>query len=297
MADYKKYLDPSVTSKLSRLDLVAKLVVEGFITGLHKSPYHGFSVEFSSYRQYMMGDPLRHIDWKVYGKSDRLYIKQFEEETNLKAYLLVDTSASMGFSSGGITKLQYATQLAAAFSYLALKQRDAVGLTTFSDTIEVHLPPRSIKSHLNRLLAALEGISPHAGTNTAQALHITAEKIKRRGLVVVFSDLLDDPVKILNGLNHFRYSNNEVIVFHILDPREYDFAFDVEAEFCDMETGDVLTTQPWHIQKEYSAAVKDWIRKLRRSLTDKKIEYVPLDTSMDYGHALLEYLKKRKKIR
>jgi uncharacterized protein (DUF58 family) len=292
---YKKYLDPHITSKLARLDLVAKLVVEGFITGLHKSPYHGFSVEFSEYRQYMPGDPVRSVDWKAFARTDRYYIKEFEEETNLKAYLLVDTSHSMAYTSGTVSKLTYATHLAAALTYLLLKQRDAVGLVTFDEKMNTYLPPRSIKSYLHQLLAILDRIVPGGETNISTTFHQMAEKIKRRGLIIVLSDLMDDPTAIISGLKHFRYRKHELIVFHILDPFESEFRFDREAIFQDLETGEKLTTEPWQIREEYQHMVRQWTKMLQRQLADYQIDYVPVTTSTDYGYALMEYLRKRAK--
>lgn len=295
MLDYKKYLDPAVTSKLSRLDLVAKLVVEGFITGLHKSPYHGFSVEFSEYRQYMPGDSIRHIDWKAFAKTDRYYIKQFEEETNLKAYLLVDTSNSMAYTSGPVTKLQYGIQLAAALTLLMLKQRDAVGLVTFDQQINHYLPPRSIISYLHQILLTLDRVRPGRETDISATFHQMAERIKRRGLIIVISDLFDDPQRIVSGLKHFRYRKNEVIVFHLLDPYEREFLFRAESRFKDLETGEEIPAEPWHLREEYQHSVQQWMERLKRELTDNRIDYVPVDTAREYGYSLLEYLKKRKK--
>jgi uncharacterized protein (DUF58 family) len=296
LAHYKNYLDPVVTSKLSRLDLVAKLVVEGFITGLHKSPYHGFSVEFSEYRQYMPGDGIRYIDWKAYAKTDRYYIKEFEEETNLKAYLLVDTSNSMAYTSGPITKLKYAIHLAAALTFLMLRQRDAVGLVTFDEKITGYLPPRSMKSYLHQILMNLDRIQPGHETSISTTFHQMAEKIKRRGLIIILSDLMDDPQEIISGLKHFRYRKHELIVFHILDPFEREFLFNKEAIFKDLETGESITTEPWQIREEYQALVSAWTKNLKRQLADHRIDYVPITTSTEYGFSLLQYLQKRKRV-
>ncbi|MBN1561396.1 DUF58 domain-containing protein, partial [candidate division KSB1 bacterium] len=218
MKDYLRYLQPQTASKLANLNLVARLVVEGFITGLHKSPYHGFSVEFAEHRQYMPGDEIKHIDWKVYAKTDRHFIKQFEEETNLKSYMLLDSSASMGYTSHALSKLEYSSYLVAALSYLMLKQRDSVGLVTFDEKIRTFMPPRSVKSYLTLILKELHKTTSHERTNVAATLHQMAERIHRRGLIILFSDLLDNPQKVMSGLKHFRHKKHEVIVFHILDP-------------------------------------------------------------------------------
>lgn len=294
--EYRKYLKPEVVSKLKNMNLRARLVVEGFITGLHRSPYHGFSVEFSEYRQYMPGDEIRHIDWKAYGKTDRFYIKQFEEETNLKCYLLVDASGSMGYSSQKITKLEYASYLAAALSYLMIEQRDAVGLITFDQKIRKYLPPRSVKSYLPQILRELDEVKCSEITDVASTFHEMAERLHRRGLIVIFSDLYDDPEKVMSGLKHFRHNKHEVIVFHILDPMEINFDFKRNTLFKDLETRDELLTQPWHIKAEYQKKVKQFIENYKRQCRLNRIDYVLLDSSWDYDIALMEYLNKRKRI-
>jgi uncharacterized protein (DUF58 family) len=294
--EYRKYLRPDVVSRLSRLDLVARLVVEGFITGLHRSPYHGFSVEFSEYRPYMPGDPLRNIDWKVLGRTDRYYVKQFEEETNLKAYLLMDASGSMGYTSGSLTKLQYAIYLAAALSYLMLLQRDAVGLVTFDSSIRSYLPPRSVFSTLHILLKELDKLKTGGETQLSTTFHDLAERIKRRGLIIVFSDLLDNPDAVLTALKHFRHKKHEVIVFHILDPMERSFDFKKDTLFIDMETEDKIQTQPWHIRSEYKSIVKNFLDRYKRECRQYRIDYVSIDTSQHFDTALFNYLAMRKKI-
>ncbi|MCZ6819819.1 MAG: DUF58 domain-containing protein [Calditrichaeota bacterium] len=294
--DSRKYLNPEILSKLSSMELRARLVVEGFITGLHKSPYHGFSVEFAEHRQYMPGDDIKHIDWKVYGKTDRFYVKQFEEETNLKSYLLLDASASMGYKSNGVSKLEYASYLASALAYLMLRQRDAVGLVTFDEKIRRYLPPRSVTTYLNQILLELDKTKHSAKTDIAGALHQMAERIKRRGLLILFSDLLDDPQRVMSGLRHFRHNKHEVIVFHILDPLELSFDFKQDAVFKDMEMGEEINTQPWHIMEDYQRQVAQFNKSYKKFCLEHQIEYVSLDTSQNYGRALLEYLQKRKRI-
>ena len=293
---YRKYLDPEVVGKLKGMELKARLVVEGFIAGLHKSPYHGFSVEFAEHRQYMPGDNIRDIDWKVFAKSDRYYIKQYEEETNLKAYLLLDCSASMGYGSGDTNKLEYSSLLVASLSFLMLKQRDAVGLVTFDDKIRKYIPPRSKSGHLHLLLSELANQKPSDKTDIASALHEMAERISRRGLIVIFSDLLDDPDKIISGLKHFRHKRHEVILFHILDPRERDFAFPAEAIFKDMETGEEITTLPWQMRKHYEKATKDFSDRIALECRQSRIDYYAIDTSKPFDLALYAFLSKREKL-
>ncbi len=297
MKDARAYLRPEVVSRLSSMELRARLVVEGFITGLHKSPYHGFSVEFAEHRQYMPGDEIRRIDWKIYGRTDRYYIKQFEEETNLKSYLLLDASRSMAYKEeGAVTKLQYASYLSAALAYLMMRQQDAVGLVVYDEKVRRYLPPHSTKAYLQTLLLELQATVAENATGTAAALNNIAERIKRRGLVIVFSDLFDDPADVMGALKHFRYNQNEVILFHILDPRERNFNFGRDAIFKDMESGERIMTQPYQIQRAYKEAIQDYISYFKRQCRDQQIDYVLLDTSVPYDVALLEYLKKRKRI-
>lgn len=294
---YQQYLDPEIVSKLKGMEIRARMVVEGFIAGLHKSPYHGFSVEFAEHRQYMPGDNIRDIDWKVYARSDRYYIKQFEEETNLKAYLLLDCSASMAYKSGDrISKMEYARLLCGALSYMMLRQRDAVGLVTFDEKIRRYIPPRSKSGHLHVLLNELSRQAPSDKTDITSTLHEMAERIKRRGLVIILSDLLDDAGKIISGLKHFRYNKHEVIVFHILDPRERDFAFPSEAIFKDMETGEELTTLPYQIKGHYARAVSDFSDEIAAACRQSNIDYHPIDTSMPFDKALYAFLSKRERL-
>ncbi|MFC1557026.1 DUF58 domain-containing protein [candidate division KSB1 bacterium] len=296
MAGTPLILKPSTLSRLSNLELRARLVVEGFITGLHKSPYHGFSVEFAEHRQYMPGDEVKHIDYKVLAKTDRYYVKQYEEETNLKSYILVDVSGSMQYGSGVVTKLEYASYLAAALTYLMLKQRDAVGMALFSDKILKYIPPRSVQNYLIHILRELERVEPGGMTDVSPAFHSLAERIKRRGLVIIISDLLDDPEKIVSGLKHFRHKNHEVLLFQVLDPMELSFAFGKEAIFEDLESGEEINTQPWHINREYKRQVLEMLDYYRRTCGENKIDYVLMNTDTDLDAALSEYLIKRKRL-
>ena len=294
--DYRKFLSPQFLSKLSRMEMKARLVVEGFLIGLHRSPYHGFSVEFAEHRQYMPGDPIRDIDWKVYAKTDRYYIKEYEEETNLKAYILLDASASMGYSSNEVSKLEYGSYLSAALGYLMLKQKDAVGLAIFDEGMRSYLPPRSARSHLHDLLKDLVRVKPSRTTQVSSTFHQMAERIKRRGLVVIISDLFSEPEDILMGLKHFRYKRNEVIVFHILDPMEKSFAYQREAIFVDMETSEEVLTQPWQIRGEYQREIRDLVQLYKTHCGESRIEYVSMDTSVPLDYALFAYLQKRKRL-
>jgi uncharacterized protein (DUF58 family) len=292
-----KYLQPAVVAQLANMELRARLVVEGFITGLHKSPYHGFSVEFIEHRPYMPGDEIKHIDWKAYGKTDRFYIKQFEEETNLKSYLIVDASRSMNYASkGNIKKFEYASYVAAALSFMMIEQRDAVGLTLFDEGIRVLLPPRATRSYLKEILKELESAQPANKTGTSASLNLIAEQIKRRGLVIVLSDLFDTPESVMTALKHFRHKGHDVIVMQVLDPLERSFAFDGDAIFKDLETREELMTQPWHIQKAYQQSMQEFLDFYKRQCRDNNIDYVLMDTSTSFDKALFEYLNKRKKM-
>ena len=293
---YRRFLDPVVVSKLSTMELRARLVVEGFVTGLHRSPYKGFSVEFAEHRQYMPGDPLKHIDWKVYGKTDRFYVKQYEEETNLRGHVLLDASASMAYASDGLSKLEYGRYLAAALIYLMLKQQDSAGLLVFDEGVREFIPPRSSATQLHLLLSELDRAGPSSATDIGLVLNDLARRIKRRGLVILISDLLDDPSDVLPGLKHFRHRKHEVIVFHVLDPREVDFAFNMDATFRDMETGEVMTTEPFSIRGDYVGAVEEWQATLRRECAESRIDYVPVLTSTPYDRALFSYLEKRRRL-
>ena len=294
----QQYLQPEFVTSLKSLDFVARMIVEGFLVGLHKSPYHGFSVEFSEHRQYMPGDNIRDIDWKVYGRTDRFYIKQFEEETNLKAYILLDISGSMQYASGKVSKIDYARYLAAALTYLFIKQRDAVGLITFSDTIHKFLPPKSSPSYMNYIFDALTNIElARKKTVVSETLHTLAEKIKRRGLIILLTEFLyEDPQKILEGLKHFRHYKHEILVFNILDPNDKYFNFQNEISFVDLETGEKLKTQPYYLQQQYRERIEEFYTKLQKECRNFNIDFQNILTNEPFDRALIRYLIKRKKL-
>lgn len=325
IADYKKYLNPSVVARLSNMEFKARMVVEGFIAGMHKSPYHGFSVEFAEHRQYMPGDDLKHLDWKILGKTDRYYIKRYEEETNLKSYLLLDISRSMNFKSDDIsglnikkkgffrklisgsevqpgqshdslTKLEYASHLAASLAYLMLLQRDAISLTTYDTKIRSYIPPHSTKANLQLILKELSNVESVNETGTAKCLNEIADKVKRRGLVIVFSDLFDEQSEVINALKHFRYDKNEVIIFQILDPIELTFLEGNPVTLKDMETNEEIFSQPVSMQKAYQESVQEFINKYKTECRKNNIDFITLSTSTPFDTALLNYLNKRKKL-
>lgn len=295
--DFKNYFDPSIISKLKNLELKARMVVEGFMVGLHKSPYHGFSVEFSEHRPYMQGDSLKNIDWKVYGKSEKFFIKQYEEETNLVCNIFIDISRSMDFKhSASVTKLEYAITLAASFCYLLIKQQDAVGLTIFSDKIHSYLPPKSNRVYLKTLLTSLTNINSQGRTETSLCLNSAAENIKKRGLTIIISDLFDNPDALLSALKQIRFKKNEVIVFQILDPIEKSFGFDRDSIFVDLETNEQMTTQPHQIKLAYQHAMNEYLNKLKSDCLNFGIEYNLIETNQPFDKALLNYFSKRSKM-
>ena len=292
-----KYLDPTIISKLDNMALIARLVVEGFIVGLHKSPYHGFSVEFAEHRPYMPGDEIKNIDWKVYGKTDRYYIKEYEEETNLRSYIFLDKSGSMGYGSGSVSKLEYGKYLAASMAYLMLQQQDAISLTTFDSKVDNYYPPLAKRSHLNRILAELERTEHNGEGNISGFLHERAEKINKRGLIILISDLFEKPEQIVRALKHLRHYNHEIIVFNIMDPQEEEFEFNRQTRFVDMEDQSVLETEPWHIQGDYKSLIEKHVTNLQSQCRNNNIDYFHLTTDQNLDVALTEYLNKRKKLR
>lgn len=292
--DYRRFLDPVVLAKIGNLELIARFVVEGFLVGLHKSPYHGFSVEFAEYRQYNPGDSPKSIDWKVFARTDRYYVKEFEEETNLRSYILLDKSASMGFShSNRPSKMEYSRFFAAALAYLMVKQKDAVGLLTFDEVPDEFIHSSMTRVQLMELLKALDRTQFSGKTKIDTTFIALAERLKRRGLIVLISDLLDDPDKIMAALKHFRHQKNEVIVFHILDPLELSFNFPKEAQFVDMETDKRLPIQPWMVKDEYRNKAHEFFGAIKYRCQELGIDYNLITTDRPYDIALLAYLHKR----
>jgi uncharacterized protein (DUF58 family) len=285
-----------MVAMLNSISMKAKLVVEGYIIGQHRSPYHGFSVEFSEHRSYEPGDEVKHIDWKLYGKTNRLYVKRYEEETNLRAHLILDISKSMSYTSNKVSKLDYGSYLLAALSYLMISQQDAAGVVLFDEKIRSFIPPKSTPSHLNTLLNVLDTPEPGNDTKIESVLHQMAERINKRGLVIIISDLLDEPKNVLNGLKHFRHRKQEVILFHILDRNELEFEFDNRTKFVDMESGEEITTDPWHIKNDYKNLVLDIQKYYKRNCQLNKIDYVPLFTDDSLDKGLSEYFNKRQRL-
>ncbi|MBI89608.1 MAG: DUF58 domain-containing protein [Candidatus Marinimicrobia bacterium] len=296
ITDKKKYLRPETVALLNSMELRARLVVEGYIIGLHRSPYHGFSVEFAEHRSYESGDEIRHIDWKLFGKTDRLYVKRYEEETNLRSHIILDVSKSMLYASNGISKLTYANTLAASLSYLMINQQDAVGLVQFSEKIKTIIPPKAKPSHLNLILTQLDDQKVGEDTKVGKILQEMADRIRKRGLIILISDLFDDFKNIMKGLKHFRHLNQEVIVFHILDRKEFDFDFNTRTKFLDMETGEEIVTEPWHIRSNYNSLIQNLQEDYTKDCREYKIDYVPIFTNQNLDTSLTAYFNKRRKL-
>ena len=294
----EEYLRPEVIQEVARLDLKAKFIVEGFIYGLHDSPYHGFSSEFSEHRRYNVGDDLRNIDWKVYGRTDRLYVKRFEAETNLSCCLLLDVSESMGYSYGGaITKLDYSTYMSAAFGYMMVMQQDNVGLITFDDEVTHVAPPHSKRTHLVALLGLLTTAPRHHPSRLAHSLHRAAEMIKRRGLVIVFSDLIpnegEDQDGVFDGLQHLKYMGHDVVCFQVLDHAEVAFPFEGPTRFVDTETLQTLRASPEAVAASYREELARFIEYYRDKCLAADIDYCQVDTVDSFDRVLMAYLKAR----
>lgn len=289
-----RFLDPAVIARLGTLELKARTIVEGFLSGLHRSPFKGFSVEFAEYRQYMPGDDLSSIDWKVYARSDRYYVKKFEEETNLNCYILVDVSASMGYGrKGGTTKLEYAQMLAASLAYLMSRQRDGVALTAFDEAIVTMLPPSARPGHLRSLLMTLDRLQLGRKTDVSKPLHVLADAMAKRGLVVLISDLLDEPERVIDGLRHFRFRGTDVVVFHVMDPDELTFPFERASKFRDMEVGDELMAVPSVVRSAYLAELERVLDVYKRELGSMGVDYRLVNTSEPLEFALMSYLSNR----
>ena len=289
-----RFLDPAIIARLGTMELKARTVVEGFLSGLHRSPYKGFSVEFAEYRQYLPGDDLSTLDWKVYARSDRHYVKKFEEETNLECHILLDQSASMSYRGGApMTKLEYGSVLAASLAFLMQRQRDATGLIAFDEKIRFRLPASGRPGHLHALLLALERLQPGEKSNVGRPLHQLAEALMKRSLVVLISDLLDDPEPAIKGLRHLKFRGTDVVVFQVLDPNELTFPFRGAAKFRDLETAQEVVAEPAKARKEYLRELAGLTLQYDRELRGAGIDYVQLDTSQPLDFALLTYLSAR----
>jgi uncharacterized protein (DUF58 family) len=298
MADTSRnYLDPEVLNAISGLELKARLIVEGFVSGMHRSPFHGFSVEFAEHREYVPGDDVRFVDWKVYGKSDRYYIKQYEEETNLRAWIFVDCSESMEYGSGPLSKIEYARHVAASLAYLITQQQDAVGLVLFDQEVRGVLPPASSTGHLRVLIHQLEQARTGGKTSLASVVQKAAEQIGRRGVIVIISDLLDSPASILSAVRQLRHERHEVVLFHLLDHDERTFPFERMTRFEGLESAPIVMADPAALRTQYLKELDSFTRAIRHSCLGSAADFVELDTAMPLDVALSSYLASRGKRR
>jgi uncharacterized protein (DUF58 family) len=287
--------DPAFFSRLDNLELRARGIVEGFMQGLHRSPFVGFSVEFASHREYVQGDDLRHVNWKLFARQNRLYVKQFDAETNMNLYLLLDVSSSMECRSAGVSKREYGAALAAALTHLALKQHDAVGLILLAEEVIAHIPPRARPHQLQEILRAIANTKPHPTVGTARAFQQAAELCQHRGIVVILSDLFDDTPSLMQAIDRLRFAQHEVIVFHLWDPWERDLPLEGHYRFHDLETGEVLLTQAESVRDAYRSAVADWQAALEQECCNRGVDRVELTTNQPLDQALLDYLVRRAK--
>jgi uncharacterized protein (DUF58 family) len=296
MSSAEQYLRPDVIRQVARLDLRARFIVEGFLSGLHGSPFQGFSVEFSEHRKYVPGDDLKDLDWNVYAKTDKYYLKKFQAETNVTGYLVMDLSASMAYTyRQELTKFDYAICLAAALGYLMIHQQDPVGLVTFDTRIQACLPPRSRRTQLATILSVLSNLRPSGTTDLAACMHQLASMVRSKGLIMIFSDLLTDPGPVLESLHHLRHRGHEIIIFNILDEAEVRFPFEGLIEFQDVESPERLVIDAPGMRSDYVKAVAEFRETYREECARANIDFVPIDTSVPFDRALMEYLIQRQR--
>lgn len=288
-----RFIDPKTLIRIQNMELVAKTVVEGFVTGLHQSPYLGFSVDFAEYRQYMPGDEIRRIDWKVYGRSDKLFIKRFEGETNTRVLIMLDMSGSMNYGSGEVKKAEYAKMLAACLAYFAYHQRDGVGILTFDSEIRGHIPPSRRSGQLFNILHEIDNAVPSKLTEFKKPLRFLAEFLTRRGIIILISDFYDDPDSILAGLKVLKAKGNDIMTFHVMDDYELTFPFEEMAQFEDMETTEKLHVIPEYLRTQYLKVLGEHMQKLRRDLKSIQIDYTLMNTSKPLDAGLFSYLAAR----
>ena len=289
-----RFMDPKILGRIDNLELLARTVVEGFISGLHRSPYLGRSVDFAEHRAYMPGDDIRRIDWRLFARADRFYVKEFEADTNTSFTLILDLSRSMTFGSRGITKLDYARYLAACLAYFSHKQRDRVGLVTFDEEIVDFVPPSA--KHLEAVLHKIDRMKPGRRGALGPPLAKVAEAIRRRGIMVLISDFYEEPEAVLDAVKVLRYKGNDLIVFHVLDPAEIEFPFDEAANYQDLETEEAIPVIPEYLREQYRKLVAEHIDRLSRWLGDNRIDYALFDTSTPLDYALFSYLSNRQRL-
>jgi uncharacterized protein (DUF58 family) len=294
----KRYIDPKGLEMVARMELIARQAVEGFLSGRHPSPYHGSSVEYADHRPYTISDPIRMLDWKLLAKTDKYYVKLFEDQTNLRCTILLDISRSMNFAADGrMTKLDYGSFLTAALGYLMLRQNDAVGLAIFDNQLRHYLPSRCTASHFRYMVDLLESVRPHEDSRIGIVMHELAGRLKRRGLVIIISDLLDDTEALFKALGHFRYQKHEVIVFHVMDPHELNFPYNRLTRFKDIEGAGTVVTNPENVRRHYLQRLGDFLNEVRAGCLERNVSYELLSTDTAWDLALSAYLGKRSRMR
>jgi uncharacterized protein (DUF58 family) len=291
-----RFIDPQALTRIASLELIARTVVEGFISGLHRSPHLGFSVNFAEYRTYRPGDDIRKIDWKVYGRTDRFFVKEFEGETNTRIYLILDCSRSMAYKNRGVMKLEYGQYLAASLAYFAFKQRDAVGFISYDESIIDYIPARGSIGHLNSVLHAIERARAGEKTDFFKTLVNASGRLRGRGIVIVISDLYDEPDRVMSGLRHLAFRGNDVIVFQLLDPAELQFDFPDAAQFVDMETGAEMHVIPEYLRREYRELLNLQISEYEKECRKDRMDFAMIDTSKPLDRALFSYLVRRQQL-
>lgn len=295
--DPNRYLDPAALARFGLSPMIAKGVVEGFISGLHRSPFHGFSVEFADHREYVPGDDLKFLDWALFARTDHYYVKRYEEETNVRCHILLDQSASMGFGTTGMTKWDYACFLSTCLAYLMIKQQDAAGLALLGTKPGMMVPPRCRGTHLNQIMRAMIQNPPQGETDLATSIKGLVRNLKRRSLVVLISDLIDDPDETVKAIRMLGSHRHDVVVFHVQDPAELEFTFDGSTLFRDVETGEELEVDPLAMRESYIEKVQENMNFYRKGLNEVGIDYQPIDTRKPYDHALWAYLQHRASLR
>jgi len=295
MADSLNFLDPKVLAGLDNLELRARVAVEGFLSGLHKSPNRGFSVEFNDYRNYYRGDDMRHVDWKLYARTEKFYIKQYEDETNVRCYIVLDTSASMDYTSGGISKFDYGKTLASALAYFINRQRDAVGLITYDDEIREFIPAKCRQPHLIQILRVLAKTEPGTKTDAVKPLADLASHLRKKSLVILITDMIDDETKVIRSLQNLRSMGNDVIAFQIMDNAELNFPFTEASEFIDLENSESYITSPAAIKEAYLNNINEFLEYCRKQCQSSGVDYCLINTNNPLDEALSSYMSKRAK--
>jgi uncharacterized protein (DUF58 family) len=289
-----RFVDPTVLSRIGNLELLARTVVDGFINGLHRAPYFGASIDFAEHRGYVPGDDIRRVDWRLYARTDRYYVKQYEADSNANVSILLDVSRSMGFGSRGVSKLDYSCYLSACLSYLAHRQRDRVGIITFDDHVVQHVPPSA--KHFNVVLHTLDRATASRPGNLCVSLQLVAEHFRRRGLILLISDFYDDPDAVLDAVKPLRFLGNDLIVFHVLDPAELEFPYDEASSFEDVESGEQLPVVPQSFAEQYRTLIRDHTAALASRFSEHRIDYTLVNTAQPLDRTLFSYLSSREKL-